>query len=138
MAMNLVSNDLSMVTEIVGEYSENTYPSYKPAVTKKTDADLPTSISGSPLCHISVTKWCEASGFGSGSDERKERCGRLTAEVAGRAVEILNQNADGAFTAVFVNPETVTSCNNCHFDTGTVANVLTKSECTQCHGDPHT
>ena len=138
MAINLVSNDLSMVTEVVGEYTEKAYPTYKPAVTKKTDADLPTSVSGSPLCHVSVTKWCEASGFGSGSDERKERCGRLTAEVAGRTVEILNAMSDGVFTAAFVNPESVTGCNSCHYDDGTVANVHAKSECTQCHGDPHT
>ena len=138
MAINLVSNDLSMVTEVVGEYTEIAYPTYKPAVTKKTDADLPTSVSGSPLCHVSVTKWCEASGFGSGSDERKERCGRLTAEVAGRAVEILNAMSDGVFTAAFVNPDSVTGCNSCHYDDGTVANVHAKSECTQCHGDPHT
>ena len=138
MALNLVSNDLSMVTEVVGEYTENAYPTYKPAVTKKTDADLPTSVAGSPLCHVSVTKWCEASGYGSGSDERKERCGRLTAEVAGRAVEILNASVDGAFTAAFVNPESVTACNSCHYDDGQVANVHAKSECVQCHGDPHT
>jgi hypothetical protein len=138
MAMNLVSNDLSMVTEVVGEYTETGYPTWKPAVTKKTDADLPTSVSGSPLCHVSVTKWCEASGFESGSDERKERCGRLTGEVAGRAAEILNAMADGTFAAAFVNPESVTGCNGCHGDDGAIANVHAKSECLQCHGDPHT
>lgn len=138
MALNLVSTDLGMVTEVVGEYTEKAYPTWKPVVAKKTDDDLPTSVSGSPLCHVSVTKWCEASGFGSGSNERKERCGRLTAEVAGRTVEILNAMADGTFSAVFVNPESVTGCNGCHGDDGNIANVHAKSECTQCHGDPHT
>jgi len=138
MAMNLVSTDLNMVTEAVGEYTETAYPTWKPAVTKKTDADLPTSVSGSPLCHVSVTKWCEASGYGSGSDERKERCGRLTGEVAGRAAEILNSMADGTFALAFTNPESVTGCNGCHGDDGNVANVHAKSDCTQCHEDAHT
>lgn len=138
MAMNLVSTDLNMVTEVVGEYTETPYPTWKPAVTVKTDEDLPTSVSGSALCHVSVTKWCEASGYGSGSIERKERCGRLTGEVAGRAAEILNSMADGTFALAFTNPESVTGCNGCHGDDGNVANVHAKSDCTQCHVDSHT
>ena len=138
MAINLVSTDLNMVTEVVGEYTEYEYPSWKPAVTKKTDIDLPTSVSGSALCHISVTKWCEETGYDVGAPERKERCGRLTGEVAGRTAEILNAMLDGTFTAAFTNPESVTGCNGCHGGDGNVANVHSKSDCVQCHGDPHT
>ncbi|MCW4048925.1 MAG: C-GCAxxG-C-C family protein [Candidatus Bathyarchaeota archaeon] len=138
MAMNLVSSDLSPVNELVGEYTETAYPTWKPAVAVKTDEDLPTSEAGSPLCHVSVTKWCEASGFGSGSIERKERCGRLTAEVAGRAAEMLNAVTDGNFVPVFQDAVSVTTCNGCHGDAGPIANVHAKSDCAQCHTDePH-
>ena len=128
MAMNLVSNDLDMIAEIVGEYTETAYPKWKPAVTEKTDIDLPESVSGSPLCHVSVTKWCEASGYGSTSIERKERCARLTGEVAGRTAEMLNAMADGVFIPAFTTPESVDGCNTCHGGDGAVANVHATSD----------
>jgi hypothetical protein len=137
-AVNLVTSDYGKVGgEIIGEYTETAYPSWKPDETVKTDAVLQTSVSGSPLCHVSVTKWCEESGFASGSNERKERCGRLTGEVAGRAAEMLNALLDGGFVPVFQIPESTTTCNNCHYDDGVVANVHAKSGCVQCHGETH-
>ncbi len=137
-AVNLVTSDYGNVGgEIIGEYTETAYPSWKPAETVKTDIDLPTSVSGSPLCHVSVTNWCVESGYASGSNERKERCGRLTGEVAGRAAEMLNALLDGAFVPAFQIPASTTSCNNCHYDDGTVANVHAKDDCVQCHGEVH-
>jgi len=137
-AVNLLTSEYGAVGgEIIGEYTETAYPTWKPDETVKTDADLPTSVAGSPLCHVSVTKWCEESGFASGSIERKERCGRLTGEVAGRSAEMLNTLLDGAFVPVFQIPESTTTCNNCHYDTGSVANVHAISDCVQCHGETH-
>ena len=137
-AVNLLTSDYGKVGgEIIGEYTETAYPSWKPDETVKTDADLPTSVSGSPLCHVSVTNWCVESGYASGSNERKERCGRLTGEVAGRAAEMLNALLDGEFVPAFAIPASTTSCNNCHYDDGSVANVHAKDDCVQCHGETH-
>ncbi len=60
----------------------------------KSDKWLPQNISHSVLCHISVGKWCEVSGYASGSKERSERCARLTGDVAAFAVMLLNAYFD--------------------------------------------
>jgi hypothetical protein len=105
----------------------------------KSDKELVRSVSNSPLCHISVTNWCTESGFASGSKERSERCGRLTGDVAAKAVELLNANRDGTFEAVFRLSDETTSCMTCHkkgesFQAGQFTQG--KMECLDCH-DPH-
>ncbi len=86
----------------------------------KSDKWLPQSVSGSVLCHVSVGKWCERSGYASGSKERSERCGRLTGDVAARAVELLNAYFEGGMEAVkeiskFKLSATTAACRNCHY-----------------------
>jgi hypothetical protein len=105
----------------------------------KTDAVLPTTVSGSPLCHVSVNTWCRESGFASGSPQRAERCARLTGDVAAKAAELLNAHARGQLvTGEFEKSE----CMSCHFmgenyESGQF--IIGKgSNCTDCHGDdPH-
>ena len=105
----------------------------------KTDAVLPTTISDSPLCHVSVNTWCRSSGFASGSKQRAERCARLTGDVAAHAAELLNAYHNGSFVAgQFEQNE----CTSCHFmgenyESGQF--IIGKgTNCTDCHGsDPH-
>jgi len=105
----------------------------------KTDAVLPTTISNSPLCHVSVNTWCRETGFASGSKQRAERCARLTGDVAARAVELLNLHVRGELvTGQFEKSE----CSGCHFmgenyESGQF--IIGKgNNCTDCHGaDPH-
>lgn len=105
----------------------------------KTDAALPTTVSGSPLCHVSVNTWCREAGFASGSPERAERCARLTGDVAAKAAELLNANLRGELvTGEFEKSE----CMSCHFmgenyESGQF--IIGKgTNCTDCHGeDPH-
>jgi hypothetical protein len=105
----------------------------------KTDAVLPTTVSNSPLCHVSVNTWCRATGFASGSKQRAERCARLTGDVAAKAAELLNAHARGELvTGSFERGE----CNSCHFmgenfESGQF--IIGKgNNCTDCHGgDPH-
>jgi hypothetical protein len=105
----------------------------------KSDKELPQSVSGSTLCHVSVTKWCKASGYASGSAERSERCGRLTGDVAARAVELLNDLADGKFEAVLPLSDDAQTCRGCHkkgkeYSIGQWTRG--KEACLQCH-EPH-
>lgn len=105
----------------------------------KTDKVLPTTISGSPLCHVSVNTWCRETGFASGSKQRAERCARLTGDVAARTAELLNAHALGQFeSSGFETNE----CTSCHFmgenyESGQF--IIGKgTNCTDCHGeDPH-
>lgn len=137
-AINLVAGkeDYSkLVNELVGWYTTHAFPVYKPA-NPKVDLDLVTSVSGSTLCHASVTNWCKASGFGAKSKERSERCGRLTADVAKYTVELLNSYADGKFAAAFKTPAAVTECMSCHGDKA-MNNTRGKENCVQCHDLPN-
>ncbi|MCK7527975.1 MAG: C-GCAxxG-C-C family protein [Ignavibacteriales bacterium] len=100
------------------------------------DQDLPQNISGSPLCHTSVTEWCIVSGKKVSDVERKERCARITGDVAAKCAEILNAFFAGSFVSTYVDPAAVTACLSCH---GSAAfnNVMTKMDCTPCHATAH-
>ncbi|RJX34755.1 MAG: hypothetical protein C4531_03310 [Desulfurivibrio sp.] len=94
--------------------------------------ELEQSISGGNLCHMSVTNWCLATGYASGSEQRIERCARLAGDVAARVVDMLNGVVVPAATA----PVDKTSCGQCHksgtdFDAGQF--TLGRMDCTTCH-----
>lgn len=108
-------------------------------VDYKSDAELAQSVSGSPLCHISVSQWSTATGFASGSKERSERCGRLAGDVAAKAVELLNAHHGGTFMAAFEASEEAQICQGCHkkgknYEDGNFTQG--KGECLLCH-EPH-
>jgi hypothetical protein len=91
------------------------------------------SVSNSVLCHASNTNWCKASGFGVGSAERKERCRRLTGDVAQKVSNSLNE----IFTNVYVtnthSNEAANTCVACHGNEGKIKNTSVKMSCTSCH-----
>ena len=137
MALNLVTDNMALVNEIVGWYTTAEVPQYMPAEAKKVEGELIKSVSGSPLCHASVTSYTSAADCEENSPERAERCGRLVADTAGKVAEMLNALADGTFTSTFQAPESVIECLSCHGAEGPINNVFTKMDCTPCHGDPH-
>ncbi len=121
----------ALIHELMGWYTTAAFPLYRPA----GGVELPTSVSGSPLCHVSVTRWCEASGYAEDSKERKERCARLTADVARQAVVLLNDYHEGRFVARYVAPASIQACMSCH-GPGGLNHTRGKMDCAQCH-TPH-
>lgn len=147
-AISLVSSTddaATLISELIGWYTQAVFPSdianeygvnhiYN---VNNYDQALPQNVSGSPLCHASLTGWCNAAGYTIGTPEMVERCARLTGDVAAYAVKILNDNLAGTFTPLYVPPGTIAECMACH-GSGSTFTVLTQMECTQCHGDdPH-
>ncbi len=69
-------------------YTSTEFPVYQPA-------DKPVhpvhSVSASELCRDSVGKWMELSGFEFGSPERAVRCSCLSADVAAKTCELLDE-----------------------------------------------
>ncbi|MBT3749146.1 MAG: T9SS type A sorting domain-containing protein, partial [Bacteroidetes bacterium] len=135
-----------LVNELIGWYTlekfpsdtSNTYATAHTFTNNNHDMELPQGICGSPLCHVSVTHWCEVADKAVGSNERKERCARLTGDIAAKAVELLNAHFDGSFVSYYVAPDSVGDCLACHGGAGMVANVAMKQTCIPCHGaEPH-
>lgn len=133
-----------LVNELYGWYTQSKLPtdtSNQLAVNsgygqnKITEA-LPQNTAGSPLCHASVTMWCETSKKKVGDLERKERCARVTGDSAAYAAHLLNEDLLGQFNPVYVVPQEVTDCMACH-GSAMIHNVAAKMECETCHGDPH-
>lgn len=133
-----------LVSELCGWYTQTLFPSDisntyavdgdKYAATK-SDEVLIQNESGSVLCHVSCTKWCDEAGVAINDAKRKERCARLTGDVAAKAAELLNAHYGSGFSAEYVPPASIASCMACHSAEGTMKNVSSKSECEQCHGD---
>jgi hypothetical protein len=86
---------------------------------------------------LSVTEWCIHADKKVSDAERKERCARVTGDVAAKTVELLNAYFAGTFTSTYVDPSTLTACLGCHGG-ALDNNVMTKMDCQPCHGDPHT
>jgi hypothetical protein len=110
-----------IANEVIHYYADTELPVYKPDAPKVTSA-IPISKSNSPLCHVSVGKWMKKADRGFWSPERKDRCARLSADVAVRTVELLNDWADGKFKAEHKLP-------------ALVYNITAQHNCTECHGE---
>jgi hypothetical protein len=115
----LASKDYKKLIDALYEWYQSTpLPVYTPPGKKP----YPVSVARSPLCHMSVQRWCKSASrcFGCkvpyNAKERSERCARLSADVAGKVVELLNEYHFGK-----VAPVKVKSAEK------------TKMECTLCH-----
>ena len=107
-----------MGSEIMQWYSDAAMPVFMPR-NPKIKTEIVKTTSESPLCHISVGRWMKASGKGLKSDERRDRCARVTASVAYHLVELLNDWKDGKYDTAGLVPSECgitaqNNCNDCH------------------------
>jgi hypothetical protein len=129
-ALQLLSADPNpLIDETFSWYDREALPDYVSKAAKFANVQ---SASGSPLCHVSISKWCARSGKRAYSPERDERCALLTASVTRHAVLLLNKQADGMKSAAVLPAETV-HCQTCHEKGGVVENARSKMTCPQCH-----
>lgn len=110
-----------MCIDIMEWYSQALMPVYMPKNPKVT-TELTKTVSNSPLCHVSVGKWMKAANKPLVSPERKDRCARVAASVAYKAVELLNEWKDGKYES--------TSEFNC----GKLHGITGQTNCNECHG----
>jgi hypothetical protein len=111
-----------IATDIMQWYSEAALPTFTPA-NPKISTELPTTISESPLCHISVGKWMKAANKPLSSAERKDRCARVAASTAFRLVELLNKWKEGTYEV------------SSDFSSVKENGITGQFNCTECHGD---
>jgi hypothetical protein len=70
-------------------YQETELPLYVPK-GKPDAAAMPRAVTRSLLCKDSIAAWIKVSGSASASRKRPERCRRLSADMARRTVELVN------------------------------------------------
>jgi hypothetical protein len=128
----------ALINEVWGWYTTENLPTDAAnAATYEVQnftGTLPQNISGSPLCHSSVSQWCMVANKKVSDIERKERCARLAGDIAAKTVEVLNAYFAGSFTGAFSDPESNATCMECH-GTAFKNNVMTHMECASCHTD---
>ncbi len=109
-----------VVNDIMAYYANTNLPVYKPE--KVVIADIKSkSVANTPLCHVSVGKWMKKENVKFFSNERKERCGRISADIAMYTAKLLNQVADGTY-----KPS--------HDINALTYNITAQENCTECHG----
>ncbi len=130
-AIGLVVREKERREAIIGElmswYEGNDLPVYRPAGSP----EVPKSKSRSVLCHVSVGRWCKVSGSDVLAKERKDRCSRLTADVAVKTIELLNRNLEKSCKFAGPSPE-VKACLSCHGKQD-LRDVKGSMECGACH-----
>lgn len=121
-----------MIADVFRWYEQEPLPAFNPKSSSSEYIPV-KSVSQSVLCHASNTNWCKTSGFKVNSNERKERCRRMTSDVAKKVVTTLNEISTNTYTTNVYNDEAVNTCVTCHGSTGKVNNTATKMSCNSCH-----
>lgn len=130
-AIQLVSPDpKAALDELYRWHEVSELPDYRPRAPK---FEIGKSVADSVLCHVSVTKWCEATGTKAFDKKRSDRCGWITGSVARKAVQILNAQAEGTFAAALPLSAETRNCRGCHDKGGEVEDTRGKMDCLQCH-----
>lgn len=99
----------------------------------------------SPLCHASVSTWCDSANKGANSDAKKVRCAKLTADVAAYTLSLIDAYKAGGVGAIanFTKTTESVDCMDCHTGTGTATQRADKLDseqgkmsCEMCHDMP--
>jgi hypothetical protein len=122
----------SLITGLFRWYEKAELPEFKPQ-SATFDFTPPSSISESTICHASNTNWVKKTGYKVNSDERRERCRRLTSDVAYRLTVVLNKYISNNYLTDNHEDETVHACMTCHSDKGKLGNTSARMGCASCH-----
>ncbi len=127
-----------MANQMLFWYEKTQQPVWNPETPlKPVPAKLPKSKANSTLCHISISRWVQKSGYDPFSPERADRCGRLSASVAEFVANQLNEALiKGNLQSRKEISKDADSCLACHGKGPAGLNepdILSKMNCTPCH-----
>lgn len=127
-------NHTKLAADLLKWYSQTAMPSARcDAIAKFKDQYR--EVPGSALCHASVSSWMMKAKTGYNSAERKDRCAKVTGDVVYQTVTMLNDYAEGKYTAVKAKLSAKTGeCMSCHGKDG-ADNVTIQQDCMGCHID---
>lgn len=158
MIISMIATDAAarqrMIWDLMRWYETYKFPAYVPTavnaaeatgLTKDFSAGNIATLQVAPtshLCHASVSGWCSVNAVAATSKDKLARCARLTADVAGKAVELLNAYlaaSPRAYTTIAA-ADPNGSCDGCHTGSAAAAypqgpSVASDMTCVSCHGD---
>jgi hypothetical protein len=147
--LNLVGLHGLLGHQLMGWYSTTLFPTancegYVAETGQEAIPDdevLAHTVSDSPLCHVSISKWCEAAGVSladktpEGLSYKDDRCSKICADTAAKAAELINEVVYSASTAAAYMPsENVADCLECH---SARKDQVGKMDCMGCHSGDH-
>lgn len=135
-----------MIAELLRWYEGFAFPAYVPATVHANETGLTKDFSAanlvtlqraprSHLCHASVSDWCAANGVSASGKDKLARCARLTADVAGKVAELLNDYLANRPLAPTGRDATSAGCVTCHPAASTTQPVASGMACGSCHTD---
>jgi hypothetical protein len=157
LVMNLVVADTTargnMITALLRWYETFKFPQFSPAtrnvgeegsVLDFSQSNLVNigTVAGSHLCHASLSTFAGTNGVAANGKDKHARCARVTADVAGKTAEMLNQYllADPKAYPAVARDSVSAGCVTCHSpaSTGAPPAVNSGMACTTCHTDKAT
>ncbi len=146
--INLVAYDeeslahIHMVQALMDWYSDFEFPSSRFDHLSK-EPNQPRVLTGSPLCHISVSKWTVVAGVEVDSWDKYERCAKTAGEVVYTMVGYLNKYFEANSIPDNFNPDfEMRVCLSCHSAEsyftgyqGSDNNQQGRLQCSGCHSN---
>lgn len=114
----------AIINDVIAFYANENLPQYKPEAGRAQYEVKNQSVSETPICHISVGKWMKKEDVQFFGIERKERCARLSADVAMYTAKLLNEWFDGTYKPR--NEPLANALDN---------QITSQGNCNDCHGD---
>ncbi len=138
-----------MIAELLRWYEGFAFPAYSPVAVNAGETGLVKDFSaanlvnlqrapGSHLCHASVSGWCAQVGVAANGKDKAARCARLTADVAGKAAELINDYLANRPLTPTARDAASATCVTCHPAASTSQPVNSGMACVTCHTDKAT
>ncbi len=127
-----------MANQLMTWYEQTLQPVWDPKTPlRPVPAKLPKSKANSPLCHVSISRWVQKSGYDPFSPERADRCGRLAGSVAEFVARQINEALiKGHLQDRKQISKAADDCLGCHGKGPAGLNepdILSRMNCTPCH-----
>jgi hypothetical protein len=94
--------------------------------------DIESLVTKSVLCHASLSRWSYATGLSVNSNECRERCSRVAADVARKTIEVMNAKIENTLPLVQLSTAQQ-KCAKCHSKGRDADCSRTKMDCSFCH-----
>ena len=121
--------------ELVGWYTQFPFPSAEHEAYANYKNQV-TTVSRSPLCHLSVGTWVAKVGARVHDKAKKDRCAKLSGDTAAKAAELLNAALENKTVLEYRPAKEFSHCLACHQGEKSLHDdEQGQFDCMPCHTD---